>query len=175
MRDVGIIGIPIGIMGCCLCYFCKILCMSVEVMQRSMWPTLKDACMEKSHAWKSKDEARELTTNQNICLENDANWKEWCCIKNNTTSTKRKNRTSEPGKYAAHPFGVPDSESCKKGNFKTVLRGKNLSEKEEKILKLAELCGVDLPNPDRSVNYTSGIFYPGESLGTGSSTIPTKH
>ena len=33
-----------------------------------------------------------------------------------------------------------------------------MSEKEEKILKVAELCGAELPNPDRSMNYTSGSF-----------------
>ena len=33
-----------------------------------------------------------------------------------------------------------------------------LSEKEETILKVAEVVGVELPHPDRSKNYTSGSF-----------------
>ena len=35
---------------------------------------------------------------------------------------------------------------------------RKLSEKEETILKVAELVGVELPNPDRSRNYSSGSF-----------------
>ena len=33
-----------------------------------------------------------------------------------------------------------------------------MSEKEEKILKVAEVCGAELPHPDRSMNYSGGSF-----------------
>ena len=38
-----------------------------------------------------------------------------------------------------------------------------LSEREQKILQVVEVCGVDLPYADRSKNFTSGTF---ETSGT---------
>ena len=72
------------------------------------------------------------------------------------TSTKRKNRACEPGRYAVVPSHVSDAENCQKG--KNVPGSRSLSEKEEKIPMVAEVCGTELPNPDRSMNYSSGSF-----------------
>ena len=72
------------------------------------------------------------------------------------TSTNRKNRACEPGRFAVDPLDVCDAENCQKG--KSVSGSWDLSEKEEKRLKVAELCGAELPNPDRSMNYSSDIF-----------------
>ena len=72
------------------------------------------------------------------------------------TRSKRKNRACEPERYAGDPSDVSDAENCQKG--KSVSGSRSLSEKEEKILKVAEVCGAELPHPDRSMNYSSGSF-----------------
>ena len=70
------------------------------------------------------------------------------------TKSKRKIRTVEPGGYAEEQL---QDDTTKKGKTEGIPK---LSEKdpEEKILKIAEVCGVELPNPDRSKNYSSGSF-----------------
>ena len=70
------------------------------------------------------------------------------------TKTKRKNRTVVAGTFADDPEKV---EAIKPKKGKSSLAGK-LSEKEETILKVAELVGVELANPDKSRNYSSGSF-----------------
>ena len=72
------------------------------------------------------------------------------------TRSKRKNRACEPERYEGDPSDVCDAENCQKG--KSVLGSRSLSEKEEKILKVAEVCGAELPHPDRSMNYSGGSF-----------------
>ena len=70
------------------------------------------------------------------------------------TRSKRKNRTVQQYSCGDVPEQFNDN-NPKKG--KSATSGK-LSEKEETILKVAELVGVELPNPDRSMNYSSGSF-----------------
>ena len=70
------------------------------------------------------------------------------------TKTKRKNRTVVAGTFPDDPEKV---EAMKPKQGKISEPGK-LSEKEETVLKVAELVGVELPNPDRSRNYSSGSF-----------------
>ena len=55
---------------------------------------------------------------------------------------------------------LTEMEVPKKGKVDEVA---HLSEKDQKILKVAELCGVDLPYADRRKNFTSGTF---ETCGT---------
>ena len=70
------------------------------------------------------------------------------------TRSKRKNRTVVESSSGDVPEEF-DNNKPKKGKSASI--GK-LSEKEETILKVAEVVGVELPNPDRSKNYTSGSF-----------------
>ena len=68
------------------------------------------------------------------------------------TKTKRKNRTVGPGSYKEELF---QDNNTKKGESEGI---RELPYKQSKILKVAEVCGVKLPNADRSRNYTSGTF-----------------
>ena len=70
------------------------------------------------------------------------------------TKTKRKNRTVVAGRFEDVS---EELEANKPKRGKSTSTG-TLSEKEETILKVAELVGVELPNPDRSTNYNSGSF-----------------
>ena len=58
------------------------------------------------------------------------------------------------GRFADSPEEL-EANKPKKG--KSAITGK-LAEKEETILKVAELVGVELPNPDRSRNYNNASF-----------------
>ena len=70
------------------------------------------------------------------------------------TKRKRKNRAVVAGQNADNPENV---EAMEPNKGKVSEPGK-LSEKEETRLKVAQLVGVELPNPDRSRNYSSGSF-----------------
>ena len=70
------------------------------------------------------------------------------------TRSKRKNRTVIESSSGDVPEEFDDNKP-KKGKSASI--GK-LSEKEETILKVPEVVGVELPNPDRSMNYSSGNF-----------------
>ena len=67
---------------------------------------------------------------------------------------KQKNRTVVAGTFPDCPEKV---EAMKPKKGKSSVTGK-ISEKEETILKVAELVEVELPNQDRSRNYSSGSF-----------------
>ena len=70
------------------------------------------------------------------------------------TRSKCKNRTVVEYSCGDVPEEFDDN-NPKKG--KSATSGK-LSEKEETILKVAKMVGVELPNPDRSRNYSTGSF-----------------
>ena len=68
------------------------------------------------------------------------------------TNTKRKNRTVGPGSYEEEQF---QDNNTKKGKSKGI---QELPNRQAKILKVAEVCGVELPNAHQGMNYTSATF-----------------
>ena len=91
-------------------------------------------------------------------------------------STKQKTRMDAiqtiPNDEKEANEGLTETEGAKKGKRHEFAQ---LSEKEQKILQVAEVCGVDLPYADRSKNFTSGTF---ETSGTSwcrEQYVTTKH